>query len=240
VPYADIDLPFYVALGNHDYGGTLGPIPTAGVGNEFGKGRIEVEYTARSRKWIMPATHYTVRTGPVGVIVLDTNSIQWSNNDNGDQRAWYPTALMEVQGAPWKLVFGHHPFRSNGQHGNAGTYESIEVGGILIPIPIPILDGAAMKTFYDEVVCGTVAFAISGHDHNRQWLDENDKLCGAEIIVTGAGAKLTPLKTTMNRAHFQDDTSEGFLYITADARQLRGRFYDKNGTMSFERTVTRP
>src|SRR5688572_5291897 len=43
-PYRDIDLPFYVALGNHDYGGKL-VVDLPSIGNEWELGQLEVDYT---------------------------------------------------------------------------------------------------------------------------------------------------------------------------------------------------
>jgi hypothetical protein len=236
-PYRAIDLPFYAALGNHDYGGTVGPLDFAGVGNEFGKGPIEVEYSSRSEKWVMPATHYTFRWGNVGFIMLDTNSILWESTENGDQELWYPTALMEVAGAEWVIVAGHHPYRSNGSHGNAGSYESLEIAGVPVPNPVPILNGRAVQRYFDDVVCGTADLYLAGHDHNRQWLDEPDALCGAELIVSGAGAKTTELRGRGNRSHFEDDSSIGFLYVVVEGSRLTGRFVDADGATNFERTL---
>lgn len=237
--YAGLDIPFMVVLGNHDYGGSLLGFDQGGLGNEWDKGSIEVEYSDHSDLWTMPATHYTFTWGNVGFIMLDTNSILWDNNDNGNQRDWYTTALMEVSGSDWIFGAGHHPYRSNGRHGNAGSYESIEVGGVEIPLPVPILDGRNMESFFDDVVCGTVDFYLSGHDHNRQWLDESDRLCGTEMIVTGAGAKLTDLQERGNSLLFGDDTTEGFAYFAIEGDTLTGRFYDSAGVMNFERVVTR-
>jgi hypothetical protein len=127
-----IDLPFYAVLGNHDYGGSVAGVELGGVGNEFVKGPVEVAYTGHSDKWIMPSTFYTMVQKNVGFIMLDTNSIIWNNTENGDQQAWYPTALMEVSAADWVIVAGHHPFRSNGSHGNAGNYEGVDVSARLL------------------------------------------------------------------------------------------------------------
>jgi hypothetical protein len=238
-PYMNVDLPFYAVLGNHDYGGNIAFIDTPGAGNEFDKGLVEVEYAQTSDKWHMPDTFYTLTWGNVGFIMLDTNSVMWDNTDNGDQRAWYPTALAEVSGAEWVFSAGHHPLRSNGAHGNAGTYESIEVAGIEIPIPLPIMDGATVRDFFDEVVCGTVDVSFSGHDHNRQWLDMNDELCGAELIVSGAGAKTKDLQDRGNDYHWQDATTEGFMYVVVDGNSFHGQFIDKMGTVNFEKTITK-
>lgn len=237
-PYAALSIPFYPVLGNHDYGGNLFGLEQGGLGNEFDKGPIEVAYTAESDKWEMPATHYTFRFGPVGFIMLDTNSILWDDTSNGDQNTWITTAFMEVSGAEWVFTAGHHPYRSQGQHGNAGSYESIEVGGIEIPLPVPIMDGREVKDFFESHICGAVDISFSGHDHNRQWLDEADRCGGTELIVSGAGAKTKDFVDVRgNDLHFGNDDQEGFWYIIVDGATLTGRAYDRTGAMNFERTI---
>lgn len=238
-PYAQLKMPFYAVLGNHDYGGQL-IIDAPGVGNEWDKGPVEVMYSQVSSKWTMPDTHYTFTEGNVGIVALDTNSILWNNNQYGDQRAWYPTALAQIAGADWKIVAGHHPLRSNGQHGNAGDYDAPEILGIPIPNPLPIVGGDDMKAYFDEVVCGTVDLSFSGHDHNRQWLDEPTACGGTELLVSGAGAKLTDFVDRGNAVFWQDDQEEGFLYVEVVGKRLTGRFYGKDGGMDFERVLTKP
>jgi hypothetical protein len=240
-PYADIDLPFHPVLGNHDYGGTLFGLEQGGLGNEFDKGPIEVEYTKRSTRWTMPATFYTLQFENVGFVMLDTNSILWNDTSNGDQLAWYAGAVdgLRADGAEWIIVAGHHPYRSNGTHGNAGSYESIEVGGIEVPNPVPILNGGNVQRFFEDFVCGTADVVLAGHDHNRQWLDEPDALCGAELIVSGAGAKTKDLEGTGNATQYADADTEGFFYFVIEGDRLYGRVVDRDGTMAFEREIAR-
>ncbi len=240
-PYAAIDLPFYPVLGNHDYGGALIPgQDMGGLGNEFDKGPIEVQYSQVSSKWKMPATHYTLKFGPVGLIMLDTNSILWDNVENGDQSLWYPTALAELSDATWIIAAGHHPLRSNGAHGNAGEYESVEIGDTNIPIPVSIMNGASVESFFASTICGTVDIALAGHDHNRQRLNEPSACNGAELIVSGAGAKTKGIDNpTRNVARFQDATTPGFLYVSVDGPSLRGEFIDMNGSVDFTHTLTK-
>jgi hypothetical protein len=122
----------------------------------------------------MPDTFYTFRFGHVGFVMIDTNSILWNNTDNGDQRAWFRDAVatLRAEGATRIVLAGHHTYRSNGRHGNAGSYESIVVGGVDIPNPLPILNGGNVRDFFDDYVCGEVDVYFAGHDHNRQWLNE--------------------------------------------------------------------
>ncbi len=237
-PYADIALPFYPVLGNHDNGGKL-LLNVDGLGNEFDKGAIEVEYTQHSQKWEMPASHYTITYGHVGIILLDTNAIVWSNTQYGDQEAWLPTAMMEVAGKDWLFVAGHHPYRSNGTHGNAGEYDAPELGGMVLPNPLPVQNGTAMKDFFDQHVCGLGHVYFSGHDHSRQWLDEPTALCGTEMIVSGAGATVTRLVDRGNQAHYEDASKVGFMYVDVDGDTFTGTFYDGDGAVDFTKSFTR-
>jgi len=242
MPYADIDLPFYAVLGNHDYGGTLVLIDTPGLGNEWNRGPIEVQYSEHSAKWTMPATHYTFSVGPVGFVMIDTNSLLWDNTDNGDQYEWYAGAVAELRataGVRWIFAAGHHPYLSNGRHGNAGNYEGLDIGGTIIPNPIPILNGANVQRFFENTLCGTVDFYMAGHDHTRQWLNEPDALCGTEMIVSGAGAKTTGFVDRGNTTLYQDDTTPGFLYVIVEGDTMIGRFVDQHGVTNFEHMVTR-
>ncbi|HLL25920.1 MAG TPA: metallophosphoesterase [Kofleriaceae bacterium] len=239
MPYSDIALPFYVALGNHDYGGKL-IIDVPGVGNQWERGKTEVEYTQVSTKWNMPATHYTFTWGHVGFIVLDTNSIVWNNRTHGDQAAWLPTAVMETQSKDWLFVAGHHPYRSNGTHGNAGNYDAPEIAGIPISNPLPITDGENLKDFFDDHVCGLGAQVyFAGHDHSRQWLDEPSKLCGTKMIISGAGASTTELRNRGNTALYEDATKPGFMYVDIDGNTFTGTFYDRDGNVDFTKTFTK-
>jgi tartrate-resistant acid phosphatase type 5 len=234
-PYRDVDLPFYAALGNHDYGGSI-LIPIPGLGNEWDRGMHEVSYSQHSTKWIMPAHHYTFTHGHVGFIVLDTNSLMWSDTTYGDQKTWWPTALLDVQDSEWVFVVGHHPYRSNGSHGNAGNYDTPEG----IPNPLPNLNGASLKQFFDDVVCGTGDAYFSGHDHSRQWLDMPASLCGTELIVSGAGCKVSTIQERGNQKFYQDASEPGFMYVDIVGKKFTGVFYDADGNVDFERSFEKP
>jgi tartrate-resistant acid phosphatase type 5 len=221
IPYQAINVPFYAVLGNHDYGGL-------GLGFEFAKGPFEVAYSNRSSKWKMPATHYTFQKGNVGFVGLDTNSILWANIDHGAQSTWYAGAVAQLA-STWKIAVGHHPYLSNGTHGNAGSYTDLT--GILFPQQL----GIEMKSFFETHVCGTVDLYISGHDHSRQWLRSP---CGMELIVAGTGAEGTAL-ASRNPSLWQSE-GLGFLYVVIRGKELRGQFINERGSVDYERILTKP
>lgn len=220
-PYASVNLPFYVVLGNHDYGG----VPSGGTGNEFGKGKNEVDYTALSQKWKLPAPYYRRTVKHVELFALDTNMQMYSQDaqQKTDMKAWIGAST-----ATWKIAVGHHPYKSNGPHGNAGSYDGVPF--------VPIANGAGVKSFLEDIVCGKVDLYLSGHDHSRQWL--LDKCGGStELIVSGAGASTTELKGT-NPTHFQND-KVGFHYVKIEGRKLTAEFIDTAGTVEFTRTISK-
>jgi hypothetical protein len=89
--YGPLDITFYAALGNHDWGHPDSPA-------------AEVLYSSKTTTWRMPA-------GPVQFFALDTQSVASSEK----QRKWLDTELSRSQ-ARWKVVYGHHPIFSGGNY----------------------------------------------------------------------------------------------------------------------------
>ena len=220
-PYADLAFPFHPVLGNHDYG-TLT--------NDWPRGQVQVDYTRPETTWQMPATHYVLRIGEVGILALDTAALFWDDIENGDQEVWIDGALAELEDATVVIGIGHHPYRSNGRHGNAGNFDGLT--------DIAPLDGAHIKDFFDARLCGALDLYLAGHDHSRQWLEQD--FCGAELIVSGAGgSSTTGLSEDRNPHRFQAN-SLGLLHLTIDGRTVTGRFFDERGTQDFERSFEVP
>ena len=217
-PYAAIDRPFYAVLGNHDYGGN-------GGGYEFEKGQHQVDYTAVSSRWKMPAKFYRHAVGHVEFFALDTN-MQMFGQD-AQQRVSVQSWLTGSTGR-WKIAVGHHPYKSNGSHGNAGNYDGQ-------PSFIPIISGTSVKSFLEDVVCGKADVYLSAHDHSLQWLQPTCN--GTELLVSGAGSKATELPGT-NPVHFQS-LSLGFVYIVIQDNTFTAEFIDQNGTVLFTRTLSK-
>ena len=223
LPYAPIDFPFYVVLGNHDYG----EIP---ISND--KAEIQVVYSDFSDKWTLPDYYYTFEDGDVQFFGLDTNALMLDTDFVGDptsQRQWLD-ASVQASTAQWKIAYGHHPYLSNGSHGNAGNYE-----GLAEWLPgVGFVRGDYVKEFMEESVCGKIDVYFCGHDHNRQWLQPT---CGTEFVVSGAAAKNTDLEGRGTPTFFEDDLQPGFLLVEIEGNRLRGEFYDQYGNLDFFREV---
>lgn len=222
LPYASLDFPFYVVLGNHDYG-------LSGLGGEWWKGEIEIAYSRRNPKWILPDEHYTFERENVSFFAFDTTKIMFGLSYVQQVHAFHEA--IEAGTRPWRIGFGHHPFLSNGAHGNAGHYDG------LLPIA-PVLPGQTVERFYEDTLCGELDVYFAGHDHNRQWLSVE---CGMLHVVSGAGAEVAPLAFRDANAYAYADASEpGFLWVEILGDVLHGRFYDADGNVDFEAEFTRP
>lgn len=99
-PYAGLNFPFYVALGNHD-------IHFGSYGRD-----AQVQYTQYSAKWRLPSPYYQVELGSAQIFALDTNNILTDST----QQQWLKDALTTSK-SPWKIIIGHHPIYSVGRHG---------------------------------------------------------------------------------------------------------------------------
>jgi predicted phosphodiesterase len=218
-PYVAIDLDFFAVLGNHDYGAN-------GAGTDFPKGKNEIDYTKKSKKWKMPSAYFHFVKENVELFELDTNAAFFSQagTQKTDVNKWLAASTAE-----WKIALGHHPYKSNGPHGNAGNYEGL-------PIPVPPVSGAAVKSFLEGTICGKADIYFAGHDHSQQWL--NESCSGTELAVSGAGAKTTELKGT--NASLFESIELGFLYVAIEGKKLTAEFIDQNGKVEFTHTIKKP
>jgi tartrate-resistant acid phosphatase type 5 len=213
--YADssLQVPWYVALGNHDYQGD----PQA-----------QVDYTQVSRRWHMPARYFSVvqridDSTTVELFLIDTTPFiteyraepkyaRVAHADTGPQLRWLDSALAASK-AQWKIVFGHHPvYSASPKHGD--TKELIRD---LKPL---------LEKYHAQVY-------ISGHDHNLQDLHTP----AVEYFISGGGSEARPAgHEPISRF---SATSAGLLAIQLTASKLRARFISPAGRTLYTTTVQR-
>jgi len=138
-PYINIDLPFYLCLGNHDYGNDYF---TQNAFTNYAKHQIE--YTKYSKKWNMPKRYYSISKGPCEFFFIDTN-IDLMSQKVAQQQLKTMKNKIKKSKKKWKILCGHHTWRSTGGHGNAE----------------PILED-----YLSKLVSGTdICAYFCGHDH---------------------------------------------------------------------------
>jgi hypothetical protein len=106
----------------------------------------------------MPAAYYTFTAGPAQFFALDTDVISEA------QLLWLREAL-DASRARWKIVYGHHPIYSHGQH---------EDNNVKIEQLLPLLRDRA-------------DIYLAGHDHDMQHLRPEGRV---HFFIAGSGGKL--------------------------------------------------
>jgi len=166
LPYKDINIPFYMCLGNHDYGySNKCLVPKENAFNQ-------IRYSHYSDKWIMPKRYYTFskKDGKTKIdfFVLDTNLEFYDDKENEKQKNDMIDSINKSDG-DWKIVYGHHTLRSVGGHGNAeDIFEDF-------------MKDLFRKAPFDVYMCG--------HDHNKQVINMKIDNKPLLLIVCGTGGK---------------------------------------------------
>ena len=231
LPYKNLSMPFYMVLGNHDTGRFRD-----GDGGNQKLGEVQVAYHHRedkmSNKWQMPSRYYHVKfphnatTPLLELFALDSapfvglpeGSKKYEPYDyKRRQGAWFQEKIIASK-AYWKIAFTHHPYVSNGKHGNASNYDSsLSTGGIISEKA----SGQIFRDFMEDYVCNKVDLLVTGHDHNLQILKPVAPCGLTEFVVSGAGSKSNGIeRINDNQVYFQQGDHEGFFYVTVDGNKL--------------------
>lgn len=204
-----LDVPWYAVLGNHDY-----------IGNPA----AEIEYSARSTRWRMPAYFYKTREAladgsSADFFFIDTNMFVYPREakditgiDLRTQIGWLSAALNSSD-ARWKFVVGHHPVFSGGErHGDTD---------ILVSRLKPLLEQNGVQAYFN------------GHDHNLQHIQVD----GVHYLTSGSGFETRPVASEAGTVFAAD--SLGFIDAQFNRGGLAIEFIDAAGVSlhSFEITA---
>jgi acid phosphatase len=163
----------------------------------------------------MPGRYYTFAAGPVRFFALDTDegtASGWIRRRNWSdtQAFWLDGQLKKYKDARWKIVYGHHPIYSDGDHGDTPRLQEKL---------LPILQAHKVDAY------------LCGHDHDLEYFIEQ----GIHFVVVGGGGK-DLRKVSKKRALFAV-SSHGFLDLTADRDKLTLRLIADSGQELFSREV---
>ncbi|MES2153951.1 MAG: metallophosphoesterase [bacterium] len=243
VPYANLAMPFWMVLGNHD--NSQDPAAsgaTGGLGLWYSAGNNEVAYGKRtdtSGKWHMPARYYTFTQGPAAFVALDTNTLLFDDvpvppgqaAEVQAQTKWVDGAIAALPAnTTWRIAIGHHGYLSNGPHGNAGAYDG-RAG-------VPGQSGDYTKQFFEAHVCDKVDLYLFGHDHDLQWLDAVAPCGRTQFIGSGAGGAGTYELVGTNAGRFQA-SEHGFWYFEVDAKNVYATAYDADGKILYTGVISK-
>jgi hypothetical protein len=218
-PYASVAGPFYAVLGNHDYNGK-------GDWQNWGQEANYIGYAASQAKFALPGGRvaYPLESAPVLLLGLDTQQVLYDSGGAVASQAALVASALAGSSQPWRIAFGHHPYRSNGPHGNAGSYDA----GAGFPE-----NGQRVKDFIEGHVCGQFDLYLAGHDHNRQVFAAPPACPGTVFVVSGAGAKLTGLSNSNTPGPLFQRSSRGFAYVRATPIRLEIEMLAQDGSLEF-------
>ncbi len=189
--FLERQIPFYAVLGNHD-------IRTA-------NGTPQIAYSKQNPLFYLPSRYYYFSQGNVDFFALDTNY----NADWRSQLPWLYKSLQMSQ-AKWKIVFGHHPFYSSGQHGSNADF---------IRYISPVFREFGVNLY------------LCGHDHNYERFSN---INGTTYLVHGGGgAPLYPLKQRLPQSSFFQSVHSFVLFsvfsdrIVWEARDMQNNVIDR-------------
>jgi hypothetical protein len=178
--------PVFPAIGNHDDATTFRlvyDLPFAG-----------------------PANWYSFDYGDVHFVALDTNHM------STEQAAWLDADLASTD-RKWRIVFGHHPPYSSGEHGSALAFRDL-FGPILAE--------------------HRVALVLSGHDHHYERSRPQD---GVYYVVTGGGGRGTRPTGVSEFTAFAEQVLH-FVYVEIQGDELALHAIDATGA-EFDQLVIR-
>jgi acid phosphatase len=203
-----LQVPWHVVLGNHDYHGNCD---------------AQIDYAKTSKRWNMPARYFT-RTehisaaNPVDFLFLDTmpmaafddDEMQFRDNVNRDtllaQMAWFESAL-KASTAPWKIVVGHHPVFSGGQHGDTPY---------IVEHILPLLEKYRVQAYFN------------GHDHDLQHLQAG----AVNLFCSGGGSKPRTKLTDTPHTKFAKGCS-GFAAVSLQNDKMNVQMVDDKGNQLY-------
>lgn len=220
--YGNWGVPVYAVNGNHDYGGPTGATDSAG--------QIEIDYTtAATTEWTMPDKSWSWTATDISFLAIDSNWIKMHAASYGEsvRLAGIADAAMG-SGEKWKIVFGHHPYFSNGAHGNAGNFD-----GKTTP---DTLSGSVFRDFMDTHVMGAADLYLCGHDHGMQVLPSGT--WKTLLCVSGGGSGGLTTIGFRNPLYF-GSSQFGFAWVGISNKYLVVEMYSKGGTLLYRHILSK-
>jgi len=198
---------WYPVLGNHDYKGSV---------------QAQIDYSKKSRRWVMPAKWYSFEKKlpksdeKVCFIFLDTNPYEKEHyssdsykhkmipQDTIDQKIWLDSVLTNTK-AKWKIVVGHHPLYTGGMRKE--NFPSVRY------------------SLHDIFVKHKVDAYFAGHEHDLQVLKPE----GYYQFVSGAGSALR--KTGSIAITEFSESVNGFMAVSLAADALTVQVINYKGEL---------
>lgn len=217
IPYQDFPKDFYVILGNHDYGK---------YAKDWDRGQHQLDYGKQNPKWKMPNFYYSFSHKNILFIALDTSRL-FHNKDTEAQIQFVKNTLAKRK-EKWVIVLAHHPYISNGKHGNAGSYDGV---------PFPPYNGKHVKELFEKELCGVANLVLHGHDHSLQVLPGTKNCTKPYFVVSGSGSSASKDLGSKNAFLFQS-AEIGYTTVEVSEEHLTVRHKNADGQVLFSKNIS--
>ena len=208
-----LQIDWHPVLGNHDY---------------HGSAQAQIDYTKKSRRWVMPSHYYTFvketdDSKKIRFVFADTNPFvkKYRKNfteypeilqqDTLKQWKWMDSVftVSEKEKEEWKIVIGHHPiYSSSPKHG-----DTKELWGTLLP----------------RLEVNKVQAYFCGHDHDLQHQKPNGSY--VDHFLSGSGSEV---RTSASYEHTLFAKSiPGFAIVSIKGDKLTLYFIDTKGNIVY-------
>jgi tartrate-resistant acid phosphatase type 5 len=205
-----LQCPWHAVLGNHDHDGSV---------------EAQIAYTAKSKRWRMPARYFSWSEllpdgGLAEFFFIDTTPVY--NGTHGyktifrpleafvvEQFRWLNDALAASR-ADWKIVVGHHPVFSGGVHGASWG---------LIRYLKPMLEEHGVRIY------------LNGHDHDLQHVAVD----GVHYLTSGGGSE--PREAGEASGSLFSRSTLGFLAATLTTAEFSFAFVGTDARPMYQAVV---
>ncbi|KOS06584.1 acid phosphatase [Flavobacterium akiainvivens] len=211
---------WYVALGNHDYRGSI---------------QAQLDYTKVSRRWQMPDKYYSKtfdldNGDKVLMVVMDTNpyidsyrkpGMMYENiiaQDTLAQTQWLTETLKNAdEKVKWKIVVGHHPLYSGGKRKtNPDTIKFAErFAGVFDTYRV------------DAYICG--------HEHDLQIIKPKGRY--TTQFLSGAASEVRP--TGKTEGTLFAESQAGFMTFSITSNKLLVQVVNHEGKILYTTEINK-
>ncbi len=162
--------------------------------------KIHTTYANKNSFYKFPDLFYSFQLEDYCLWAIDSNRFTEA------QAEYLAISMEKANNCKWKVVFGHHPIISSGHHGNAKPKSHL-------------------MTRLHPILAANADIYFSGHDHN---LADEGIVSNSSYrqIISGAGAKLRPVKSCKQTGCIYAESKLGFIKAYLKKENIRMDFLD--------------
>ena len=232
-PYRNIHLPFYLCLGNHDYSQIVSDNSQSQI--DYTASDYNVTLTDGTKKWNMPSKWYMESFDNCDFFFLDTNMDRLNPTEIEAQLEYMVHEIKQSKNL-WKILCGHHTWRSVGGHGNAKS------------------DMPRFEQFMNDLLSQVrIDLYVCGHDHCKNIIEVGRDKIPTLVIGTGGkkydehlyfpknmdedGSKLKFFSPELGVCHFKATKDSITLTCYTEEREQEGDGREQRPKKEFKYTI---